>query len=70
MSYQIGGYTTLLPRSSVVPLDLPVETAMRMVLTGGTATIIIIKKIGYSSIIQVQRMPCIFITTIMQEETV
>jgi uncharacterized membrane protein len=35
MSYQIGGYTALLPRSRVVPLDLPVETAMRMVLTGG-----------------------------------
>jgi len=35
MSYQIGGYTALLPRSSVVPLDLPVEAAMRMVLTGG-----------------------------------
>jgi uncharacterized membrane protein len=35
MSYQIGGYTALLPRSSVEPLDLPVETAMRMVLTGG-----------------------------------
>jgi len=35
MSYQIGGYTALLPRARVVPLDLPVETAMRMVLTGG-----------------------------------
>jgi len=35
MSYQIGGYTALLPRSTVVPLDLSVETAMRMVLTGG-----------------------------------
>lgn len=35
MSYQIGGYTALLPRSSVVPLDLPVEAAMRLVLTGG-----------------------------------
>jgi uncharacterized membrane protein len=35
MSYQIGGYTALLPRSAVVPLDLSVETAMRMVLTGG-----------------------------------
>ena len=35
MSYQIGGYTALLPRTSVVPLDLPVETAMRLVLTGG-----------------------------------
>ena len=35
MSYQIGGYTALLPRSRVVTLDLSVETAMRMVLTGG-----------------------------------
>jgi uncharacterized membrane protein len=35
MSYQIGGYTALLPRANVVPLDLTVETAMRMVLTGG-----------------------------------
>ena len=35
MSYQIGGYTAILPRSHVVPLDLSVETAMRMVLTGG-----------------------------------
>jgi uncharacterized membrane protein len=37
MSYQIGGYTMLLPRSRVVPLDLPVETAMRLVLTGGVS---------------------------------
>jgi uncharacterized membrane protein len=35
MSYQIGGYTALLPRSLLVPLDVPVEAAMRMVLTGG-----------------------------------
>lgn len=35
MSYQIGGYTALVPRSRVQPLDLPVETAMRLVLTGG-----------------------------------
>ena len=35
MSYQIGGYTALLPRANVEPLDLPVEAAMRMVLTGG-----------------------------------
>ena len=35
MSYQIGGYTALLPRKSVEPLDLTVETAMRLVLTGG-----------------------------------
>jgi uncharacterized membrane protein len=35
MSYQIGGYTMLLPRSRLVVLDIPVEAAMRMVLTGG-----------------------------------
>ena len=35
MSYQIGGYTALLPRSRLVPIDIPVEAAMRMVLTGG-----------------------------------
>jgi uncharacterized membrane protein len=35
MSYQIGGYTALLPRSRVLPIDLPVEAAMRLVLTGG-----------------------------------
>jgi len=35
MSYQIGGYTALLPRKNVEALDLSVETAMRMVLTGG-----------------------------------
>ncbi len=37
MSYQIGGYTALVPRSNVVPLDIPVESAMRMVLTGGVS---------------------------------
>jgi uncharacterized membrane protein len=35
MSYQIGGYTLLLPREQLEPLDLPVEAAMRLVLTGG-----------------------------------
>jgi uncharacterized membrane protein len=35
MSYQIGGYTALVPRARISPLDLSVETAMRMVLTGG-----------------------------------
>lgn len=35
LSYQIGGYTLLLPRARVEPLDLPIESAMRMVLTGG-----------------------------------
>jgi uncharacterized membrane protein len=37
MSYQIGGYTALLPRAHIVPLAVPVETAMRMVLTGGVS---------------------------------
>jgi uncharacterized membrane protein len=35
MSYQIGGYTVYLPRSQVEALDMPVEQAMRVVLTGG-----------------------------------
>ncbi len=34
MSYQIGGYTLFLPRSSLTPLDIPFEQAMRLVLTG------------------------------------
>ena len=37
MSYQIGGYTALLPRSRLVTLEIPVEVAMRMVLTGGVS---------------------------------
>lgn len=35
MSYQIGGYTVYLPRDRLVPTDLTVEAAMRIVLTGG-----------------------------------
>ena len=35
MSYQIGGYMLLVPRERVEPLEIPIETAMRMVLTGG-----------------------------------
>jgi uncharacterized membrane protein len=38
MSYQIGGYTLYLPRASLRPLDLSVESAMRLVLTGGLST--------------------------------
>ena len=34
MSYQIGGYTLFLPRSSLTPLNMPFEQAMRLVLTG------------------------------------
>jgi uncharacterized membrane protein len=35
MSYQIGGYTLLVPRERVEPIEIPIETAMRLVLTGG-----------------------------------
>ena len=38
MSYMIGGYTIYVPKSSVQPLDMPVEAAMRLALTGGMAT--------------------------------
>ena len=37
MSYQIGGYTLLVPRDRVTPLEIGVEEAMRMVLTAGIA---------------------------------
>jgi len=35
MSYQIGGYTLLLPRSHLTPLDMNFEEAMRFVITAG-----------------------------------
>lgn len=35
MSYQIGGYTLYLPRSSVTPVDMRFEDAMRLAVTGG-----------------------------------
>ncbi|MFO0450576.1 MAG: DUF502 domain-containing protein [Pseudomonadota bacterium] len=38
MSYMIGGYTVFVPKASAQPLDMPVEAAMRLVLTGGVAT--------------------------------
>jgi uncharacterized membrane protein len=34
-SYQIGGYTVYMPKSRIEPLNMPVEQAMRMVLTAG-----------------------------------
>ena len=33
-SYQIGGYTLYVSRSKLTPLDIPVEQAMRMAITG------------------------------------
>ncbi|MES0874014.1 DUF502 domain-containing protein [Sinimarinibacterium thermocellulolyticum] len=35
MSYQIGGYTVLLPRRCLTPLDMGFEDAMRLVITAG-----------------------------------
>lgn len=35
MSYQIGGYTLYLRHENITPLDMGVEEAMRLVLTGG-----------------------------------
>ena len=35
LSYQIGGFTMLLPRSRLTALDIGVEEAMRLVLTAG-----------------------------------
>lgn len=37
MSYQIGGFTFFLPRDWLTPIDMPVEEAMRDVLTGWMA---------------------------------
>ena len=35
LSYQIGGYTVVIPRSKLIELDIGVEEAMRLVLTAG-----------------------------------
>ena len=35
MSYMIGGYAVLMPRSAVRPLDMSLEEAMRFTLTAG-----------------------------------
>ena len=35
LSYQIGGYTVIVPRSSVKPVDISVHRAMGFVVTGG-----------------------------------
>jgi uncharacterized membrane protein len=35
MSYNIGGYVVLMPRSAVRPLNISLEDAMRFVLTAG-----------------------------------
>jgi uncharacterized membrane protein len=37
MSYQIGGFTVFVPESSLDPLDMSVEDAMRFTLTAGVS---------------------------------
>jgi len=39
MSYMIGGYVLLVPRSRLKPLDMTMEAAMRFTLTAGVASI-------------------------------
>jgi len=38
MSYGIGGYTVYLPKALVEPLDMSIEDAMRITLSGGVST--------------------------------
>lgn len=38
LSYQIGGYTLMVPRDKVVPVDMSVEQAMRFALTAGVSS--------------------------------
>lgn len=38
MSYQVGGYTVLMPRNQVTPVPMSREEAMRFVLTAGLKT--------------------------------
>ena len=35
MSYMIGGYTVLMPRKAVRPLNMRMDEAIRFTLTGG-----------------------------------
>lgn len=35
MSYQVGGFTVLVPRDRLTPLDMPAPEALRLILTAG-----------------------------------
>jgi uncharacterized membrane protein len=37
MSYQLGGFTTIVPRSAIQPINMSLEAAMRFALTAGVA---------------------------------
>jgi uncharacterized membrane protein len=34
-SYQVGGFTMIVPRESVQPIDMRLEDAMRFIVTAG-----------------------------------
>ncbi|MNT99862.1 hypothetical protein D3C72_2428260 [compost metagenome] len=34
MSYGLGGFTILVPRSKATPVDMPIEKAMSLAITG------------------------------------
>jgi len=38
MSYQIGGFTVVVPRAAVKPIDMSAEDAMRLAMTAGMST--------------------------------
>ncbi len=38
MSYQLGGFTVMVPKSKVRPVDMKVDQAMQFVLTAGVST--------------------------------
>ena len=38
MSYQLGGFTVMIPRSMIQPIEMSVEDAMRFVITAGIST--------------------------------
>lgn len=38
MSYQIGGYTIFIPKDRLEPLNMPIEDAMRMVITASMSS--------------------------------
>ena len=40
MSYQIGGYTLLLPRAYLTPVEMGMEEAMRFLITAGLSPVL------------------------------
>lgn len=39
MSFQIGGFTTMVPRSAIQPVDMSIEQAMRFAVTAGMGAV-------------------------------